>query len=200
MQNIKKFGSFLNENSDLKNYMFFQNLKTIKEAVDKMLAQDINEVDEILSQHNWATDHIATSKDDIQEVCDFLCSPKTHESLNELSPGEPSLINQIKVDMMNLRMDGQRANREDDLSIGDTSVSVDFRDLGNWVHNEEDAWDREEDFREDDDQMIWAPGEYKKYMAKFEEWAKNKSWYPKVKLSIQGSEKNWVSFIVSIKK
>ncbi len=108
------------------------------------------------------------------------------------------LIAKIKTDMDGLRMDGQR--HQGDLNDSDSSVSVDFRHLGRWEHNEEDAWDREEDFREDDDQMIWASGEYKKYMAKFEEWAKSKAWYSKVKLSIEPSEKNWVSFTVTIKK
>lgn len=79
---IKDFKSFgkLNE-GETKNYMFFQNLKTIKEAVDKMLALDPAEVDSILKNgHDWANDHIATSKDDIEEVCGFLCNAKVQES------------------------------------------------------------------------------------------------------------------------
>lgn len=110
------------------------------------------------------------------------------------------IIDQIKSDMDGLRMDGQ--SHQGDLNAGDKSVSVDFRDLGKWEHDEENAWDREEDdpdFREDDDQMIWAHGEHKRYMNKFNEWAKNKSWYSKVKLSIEPSEKNWVSFVVTLK-
>ena len=55
------------------NYMFFGNLKTIKKYVDALLELDPNQVQEILSDgHDWAADHIATSKDDIQEVGDFL--------------------------------------------------------------------------------------------------------------------------------
>lgn len=58
-------------NSD--NYMFFQNLKTIKKMVDAMLQMDPNEVDQILSNgHGWAVDHITTSKDDVEEVGNFL--------------------------------------------------------------------------------------------------------------------------------
>ena len=61
----------LQENKD--NYMFFQNLKTIKRAVDKILMMDSHMVDMILSNgHDWANDHVATSKDDIEEVCEFL--------------------------------------------------------------------------------------------------------------------------------
>jgi len=55
------------------NYVFFQNLKTIKMMVDKLLTMDKNAVDAILlSGHDWAEDHIATSKDDVEEVYNFL--------------------------------------------------------------------------------------------------------------------------------
>ena len=55
------------------NYMFFGNLETIKSAIDALLEMDPDEVDSILQDgHNWAVDHVATSKDDIQEVADFL--------------------------------------------------------------------------------------------------------------------------------
>ena len=55
------------------HYMFFGNLKTIKKYVDAMLQMDPAHVQKILNNgHDWAADHIATSKDDIQEVGDFL--------------------------------------------------------------------------------------------------------------------------------
>lgn len=60
------------------NYMFFQNLQTIKAAVDSMLQMDPSEVDKMLSQgHGWAVDHIATSKDDVEEVAGFLSASPT---------------------------------------------------------------------------------------------------------------------------
>lgn len=69
-----------NESNSLKencgetsNYMFFGNLKTIKRLVDEMLEMDEAKVDAMLSDgHNWAVDHIATSKDDVEEVFNFL--------------------------------------------------------------------------------------------------------------------------------
>ena len=55
------------------NYMFFQNLKTIRDAADAILNMNESMVDMILSNgHDWASDHIATSKDDIEEVYNFL--------------------------------------------------------------------------------------------------------------------------------
>ena len=63
------------------NYMFFGNLKTIKKYVDALLQLDPNQVQEILSDgHDWAADHVATSKDDIQEVGDFLMNEMQHDS------------------------------------------------------------------------------------------------------------------------
>jgi len=53
--------------------MFFQNLKTIRDAADAILGMNENMVDMILSNgHDWASDHIATSKDDVEEVYNFL--------------------------------------------------------------------------------------------------------------------------------
>jgi hypothetical protein len=59
---------------DLSNYMFFQNLHTIKKCVDKMLALDMKAMDEMLNEHDWASDHITSSKDDVEEVCNFFCN------------------------------------------------------------------------------------------------------------------------------
>jgi hypothetical protein len=74
MKHIKRF----NENLDsdkTQNYMFFANLKTIKRLVDKMLQMDESQVDQIITNgHDWASDHISTSKDDVEEVFNFLAS------------------------------------------------------------------------------------------------------------------------------
>lgn len=54
-------------------YMFFQNIKQIKRQCEEMLSMDKNKVDEVLkSGHDWAADHISTSKDDVEEVYNFL--------------------------------------------------------------------------------------------------------------------------------
>lgn len=63
------------DHSNTDNYMFFQNLKNIKKMVDAMLQLDPAQVDQMLSDgHGWAADHIATSKDDVEEVGGFLMS------------------------------------------------------------------------------------------------------------------------------
>lgn len=66
-----------NHEGETQNYMFFGNLKTIKRLVDEMLEMDEAEVDAMLTNgHNWALDHIATSKDDVEEVFNFLAGEK----------------------------------------------------------------------------------------------------------------------------
>ena len=69
--------------------MFFGNLKIIKKYVDAMLQMNPDQVQEILSNgHDWAADHIATSKDDVQEVGDFLMNEVGHgnDSYNMQQP------------------------------------------------------------------------------------------------------------------
>jgi hypothetical protein len=92
---LKKFIQF-NENMDMNMdmnvdmqhehdsettyYMFFQNLATIKRLVDELLQMDETEIDEILvSGHDWASDHIAVAKVDVEQVFNFL----THNTEKE---------------------------------------------------------------------------------------------------------------------
>jgi hypothetical protein len=65
----------IKEHQETQNYMFFANLQTIKRLADEMLKMDKHELDKILTDgHGWALDHIATSKDDVEEVFNFLAS------------------------------------------------------------------------------------------------------------------------------
>jgi len=65
--------SQLSKNDELDSYMFFGNLQTIKRSVDALMKMSPTEVDEILNNgHDWAADHVATAKDDLQEVADFF--------------------------------------------------------------------------------------------------------------------------------
>jgi hypothetical protein len=72
---------------ELNRYMFFQNLKSIKMMVDEMLELDKKIVNDILSDgHSWAEDHITTSKDDIEEVHNFLTAKLTPTVNDEKEP------------------------------------------------------------------------------------------------------------------
>ena len=62
---------------ELHNYMLFRNLETIKQAIDKILSMDAKHVDHIVSQgHDWANDHVAEAKNNIEQVADFLSTSK----------------------------------------------------------------------------------------------------------------------------
>jgi hypothetical protein len=76
------------DHSNTNNYMFFQNLKNIKKMVDAMLQLDPAQVDQMLSDgHGWAVDHIATSKDDVEEVVGFLMNNmSSSDSYNNQQP------------------------------------------------------------------------------------------------------------------
>ena len=77
----------LKEHQELGNYMFFSNLETIKRLVDKLLQMDKSEIDTMLDEHDWASDHITSSKDDIEEVFDFIAG---HSNTEEDEWGYPS--------------------------------------------------------------------------------------------------------------
>jgi len=75
MKNLiaKKLFEMVEEQPEMQNYMFFNNLKTVYEAIGHMLEMDPSKIDEILTNvHNRAADHIATATDDIEEVYHFL--------------------------------------------------------------------------------------------------------------------------------
>lgn len=67
---------------EVENYMMFGNLETIKRLVDELLTMDPAKIDMILKDgHSWAVDHVATSKDDIEEVFNFLKNEMTESPM-----------------------------------------------------------------------------------------------------------------------
>lgn len=72
--NLAKTLMKLGENhSEMKNYMFFQNVINICSMCEDILKMDPVKIDSLLEEgHGWATDHVATSKDDVEEVFNFL--------------------------------------------------------------------------------------------------------------------------------
>lgn len=70
--NLARTLKSMKEHQETQNYMFFGNLQTMKRLIDEMLEMDESKIDEILKEHNWALDHITTSKDDVEEVFNFL--------------------------------------------------------------------------------------------------------------------------------
>ncbi len=61
------------ENHETSRYMFFSNLQQIRRQAGLLLDLDEDEIQEILENgHDWAQDHIATAKETIDQVFDFL--------------------------------------------------------------------------------------------------------------------------------
>jgi hypothetical protein len=84
MDHLREYNTFKKVNEsheESDNYMFFANVGNIKRMCEEILSMDKEFVDSLLSDgHGWATDHIATSKDDVEEVYQFLNSVvKGHE-------------------------------------------------------------------------------------------------------------------------
>ena len=76
------------DHNESENYMFFANIANIKRMCEEILEMEPSMVDSLLSNgHGWAVDHIATSKDDVEEVYGFL------KSTEDIKPeGENGLI------------------------------------------------------------------------------------------------------------
>jgi len=103
----QKLHEMVEENhNELQNYMFFNNLKTLHDAIGELLEMNPQQVDQILSDgHNWALDHMATATDDIEEVYHFLNAtmdghePDSYEG--ETEPGYSDDFGSVEVYRMN---------------------------------------------------------------------------------------------------
>ena len=71
-------------------YMFFSNLEQIKRQCDILLDMDEDEVSSILENgHDWAQDHIAEAKNNMDQVFDFLMN-ETERDNSEMEMSEDS--------------------------------------------------------------------------------------------------------------
>jgi hypothetical protein len=71
-------------------YMFFSNLEQMRRQCDILLSKNRDEIDSILDDgHDWAQDHIAEAKNNMDQVFDFLMNETTDEGdLNDQSDEE----------------------------------------------------------------------------------------------------------------
>jgi hypothetical protein len=93
----KNVSDLVASDSEIKNYMFFHNLKWMKNCIDEILSMDEKMVDAILSdEHDWANDHISTSKDDISEVREFLVNKRDYPDQQEAEAANKGLWDNIR--------------------------------------------------------------------------------------------------------
>jgi len=73
-------------------YMFFSNLEQMRRQCDILLSKNRDEIDSILDNgHDWAQDHIAEAKNNMDQVFDFLMNETTDEGdLDDQSDKEES--------------------------------------------------------------------------------------------------------------
>tara|TARA_R110000868_G_scaffold162321_2_gene393422 strand:- start:585 stop:998 length:414 start_codon:yes stop_codon:yes gene_type:complete len=101
------------------HYMFFANLTSIKHYIEEILKMDPEEVDNHLKNgHDWAADHIATSKDDIQEVADWIRNEIEGDGSSEESGEEMIDPENIEVEVEDDEKpeveDGEKEEGEED--------------------------------------------------------------------------------------
>jgi hypothetical protein len=120
---------------DQQNYMFFQNLHTIKRMVEKMLALNPQEVDALLSDgHGWAVDHISTSADDVGEVGTWMCNELGRDMNNTNMMSESNSNNDIANYIITLSNRLTVAKQEGDQKMIDTLTKW-IADLKNELKN-----------------------------------------------------------------
>lgn len=92
----------LKEHNETSNYMFFNNLETMKRLVDEILEMDESEVDAILSEHDWASDHMSVATENLEHVFNFLAGhnlPDESEHEIEHEESEHEIQHDLDVDM-----------------------------------------------------------------------------------------------------
>jgi hypothetical protein len=74
---------FEQEEPKTDRYMFFSNLEQIHRQTGILLEKDPNIISEILENgHDWAQDHIATAKESIDQVFDFIMNEENGDDNN----------------------------------------------------------------------------------------------------------------------
>ena len=73
------------EHMENDRYMFFSNLEQMERQCGLLLDLDHNEIESILDNgHDWAQDHIAEAKNNLDQVFDFLMNEtKNYHTMND---------------------------------------------------------------------------------------------------------------------
>jgi len=75
LKNMKKLDNLIKRvlKEESQRYMFFSNLEQMKRQCEMLLDMDENQIESILTNgHDWAQDHIAEAKNNMDQVFDFL--------------------------------------------------------------------------------------------------------------------------------
>jgi len=132
-----------------KNYMFFQNLATVKHYVDEVMAMDKAAIDNILSEgHDWASDHLATAKDDVEEVTNFLRNEIQMNQASMQAPAHDEMAVSTDIESMNMMEDPAEKEEEDEVQV--EIEPSDDEEIG--FEEEEIEEEKEDEDEEEDDE------------------------------------------------
>jgi hypothetical protein len=74
------------QEQETENYMFFSNLEQMKRQCELLLSFDKQMIENLLKNgHDWADDHITVSKENLDQVFDFIMNEKEGEQRGELN-------------------------------------------------------------------------------------------------------------------
>jgi|LakMenE18May11ns_1017448.scaffolds.fasta_scaffold9526211_2 hypothetical protein len=99
----------LNEGNDMgvENYMFFGNLEQMNRQTQMLMELDPTMVDQILKDgHDWAADHIAEAKNNMDQVFDFM--------MNTIN--EPNMVQESDEDDFTVEPNIKKIPREYEIS------------------------------------------------------------------------------------
>jgi hypothetical protein len=69
---VRKFNDYIKEGDEKQNYMFFSNIQEMKRMLDEISEMDPTQLDELLKEHDRASDHMSVATENLEHVYKFL--------------------------------------------------------------------------------------------------------------------------------
>ena len=83
----------IREEHESSRYMFFSNLEQMKRQCEMLLDMDKEEIESILEHgHDWAQDHIAEAKNNMDQVFDFIMNEMNGEGNHDDDEEDDDMI------------------------------------------------------------------------------------------------------------
>jgi hypothetical protein len=94
---LKKIVKKVLSEQETERYMFFSNLEQMKRQCDLLLDLNHEEIESILDDgHDWAQDHIAEAKNNLDQVFDFLMNTTKNYHTMEDEVVNPNQVNMVE--------------------------------------------------------------------------------------------------------
>lgn len=100
VKKVLKETDITEKHTENERYMFFSNLEQMQRQCGLLLNLDRNQVESILSNgHDWAQDHIAEAKNNMDQVFDFIMNEtKSYHKMDDevMNPSDMSVMEEGK--------------------------------------------------------------------------------------------------------